>query len=105
MDLGPNEEKQGNWTLNLLLDNSRYNGKLVITNQNVYYDINYNVGGAAGVSNQDGEIKFSKNDIAQIETFTQYWIFQRFKITLKNSQQYVFDRGIMPISGIVKLLQ
>ena len=105
MNLDPNEVKEGSWTLNLLIDNSRYNGKLIITDQHVYYDINYSVGGAAGVSGHDGEIKFKRQEIVNIETYTQYWIFQRFKITLRDGSQYVFDRGVMPVSSIVKLLQ
>jgi hypothetical protein len=104
MKLEPDEIKQGNWILNLLTDDSRFNGKLVITDKHVYYDISSSVGGT-GVSSHDGEIKFPRQEIAKIEAYTQYWIFQRFKITLKDGSQYIFDRGVMPVSGIVKLLQ
>lgn len=105
MDLEPNEEKQGSWILNLLLNNSRYNGNLIITNQNVYYNINYNFGDIGAISKEDGGIKFSRADIANVEAYTQYWVFQRLKVTLKDGAEYVFDRGVMPVGGILKLLK
>lgn len=105
MQLENGENKKGSWTLNYLLGDSRFNGKLIITDQNVYYDINFAVGGAAGLGEADGALKISRSDIKKVEAFTVYWLFRRFRITLKDGKEYVFDRGMMPVGAIVDLLK
>ena len=58
-----------------------------------------------GIGSADGLIKISRDDISKVEAFTAHWIFRRFKITLKDGKEYVFDRGVMPVGSIVNQLR
>lgn len=88
----------------LFLDGNRLNGKLIITDKNVYYDIDATIT-STGIGSADGLIKISRDDISKVEAFTAHWIFRRFKITLKDGKEYVFDRGVMPVGSIVNQLR
>ncbi len=105
MQLEAGETQKGKWIINSFIDDTRVNGKLIITDKNVYYDIDaaYTVNGLFGGA--DGLLKFSRTDIAKVEAYSAYWIFKRFRITLKDGKEYVFDRGVMPTGSIVALLK
>jgi hypothetical protein len=104
MQLEAGEVQKGKWIINCLTYGNRLNGKFIITDKNVYYDID-NVYSATGIGGADGLIKFSRTEIAKVEAYSAFWIFKRFRITLKDGKEYVFDRGIMPTSPIVSLLK
>jgi hypothetical protein len=104
MDFETGEQQTAKWIINLFLDGNRLNGKLILTNKNVYYDIDAAFT-STGIGGADGLIKISRDDISKVEAFTAYWIFRRFKITLKDGKEYVFDRGVMPVGAIVNQLR
>lgn len=78
------------WTLSFIGD-ERILSSLVISNQNVYFG--------------EGMLTIPREDIARVESFRRFFIFQRFRIVTKSGKEFVFDRGIMPVGGIVSLLQ
>lgn len=104
MELDADEIQKGHWNINLLHQGARYNGNLVVTNKHVYYDINHKIGGT-GVHMADGLIKINRSEISIVDSFSKYWIFQRFKIQLKTGESYEFDRGVMSIKKIVSTLE
>lgn len=89
------------WNTNFLYGADRYNVNLHVTDKNVYIDAKF---AAGGLANAEGVIKFSKLDISKVEAYTAYWIFHRVKVILNNGEAYIFDRGLMPTSGIVNAL-
>lgn len=103
MELDADEIQKGRWNINLLHQGARYNGNLIVTNKHVYYDINHEVGGT-GVTISDGLIKITRSEITAVDSFSKYWIFQRFKIQMNTGESYEFDRGVMSIKKIVGLL-
>ena len=104
MDFESGEQQKAKWLINLLLDGNRLNGKLIITDKNVYYDIDAAIT-STGIGGADGLIKISRNDISKVEAFTAHWIFRRFKIILKDGKEFVFDRGVLPVGSIVNQLR
>ena len=95
------------WQLNYLPEEgSRYNGKLVVTDANVYFMAEYEIGvSAAGVSYVDGGIRILKDQIQSVEVKKAMWIFQRVHITLQDGSIHVIDRGIMSVQPIVDAIQ
>jgi hypothetical protein len=104
MELEADEIQKGRWNINLLHQGVRYNGNLTITNKNIYYDINHKIGGT-GVAMADGLLKIARSEVNSVESYSKYWIFQRFQVKLKNGESYEFDRGVMSIKAIVSLLK
>lgn len=104
MDIETGEKQIGKWFINLFLDGNRLNGKLIITDKNIYYDIDAAIT-TAGIGTADGLVKISRDEITKVEAFTARWIFRRFKIILKDGKEFVFDRGLLPVGSIVNQLR
>lgn len=111
LQLTSDEKIIDQWTLNFIGE-ERIFSKFVITNKQVYFaagGLNFpqktdpRTGGALFVPNGD-MLAIPRESIASVEAFRKFFIFQRFRITTTTGDELVFDRGIMPVGGIVSLL-
>ena len=95
------------WTLNYLpSEGGRYNGKLAITNKNIYFFAQFSVEfNAHAVQSAEGGIRISKKDIQSVEAKKSMFIFQRVHVLLNDESIHIFDRGIMSVQGIVDAIQ
>lgn len=96
------EKLQGSWTVNYLTaQGERYNGKLKLSNFNLYFEANFEVR-ISGVEAIEGGMKIPLENILKANTFSEMFIFKRLRIELRDGSVLVFDRGISPVGGIAK---
>lgn len=100
-----NEELIGHWTLHYYAyTGDRYNGELVLSNQSLYFDVAFHIK-TSSVKSIEGNISIPFKEIKKIEELRNLFIFKRLRITLENGATYLFDRGVMSVLPIIKVLE
>jgi hypothetical protein len=100
------EEIIDEWTLNYLpSDGGRYVGKLVVTDQSVYFLAQFSVEFTGdAVQPAEGGIRIPKSAIARVEAKTKMWIFKRAHLHLSDGSVHVFDRGAMSVGPVIEAI-
>ncbi|MBX3103117.1 MAG: hypothetical protein KF690_11455 [Bacteroidetes bacterium] len=107
LELQPNEKLIDSWTVNVIINGSRFTGKVYITNQQVLMDkawaVHFN---ALGVLQVPGNqlIAIPKSEIRETRTKTSFFN-KRVYLTLNNGNELVIDRGMLSITPIVEALK
>ena len=94
------------WTLNYLpSDGGRYVGKLVVTDQSVYFMAQFSVEFSGdAVQSAEGGIRIPKSAITKVEAKTKMWIFKRAHLHLSDGTVHVLDRGAMSVAPIIEAI-
>jgi hypothetical protein len=92
------------WVLYMYLqDGTKYNGEFIVTNRNVFFDAQFQMG-TSGVKAFDGVMNIPRENIIEMKSFTKSLIIKRFTLKTADEQIYTFDRGIFSVKPILNLL-
>ena len=109
--LEPGENQIDTWiVIYQAPDGNKYNGKLLVTDKNIYYDAKFDLS-IAGIleetmfvkSDSDGYLVIPKKRIAKTETKKNF-LDKQIILTLDNGQIHVFDYGMLNVDKIAKAI-
>ena len=106
-DLKPLENVIDTWTLFYLPPGGgKYNGKLTVTNQRLFYNAKFDgsVLGVLGNRAASGGLVIDKSDIANVETQKKL-LSKRALVTLTDGSVHTFDYGAMNIDKCVAAIE
>ncbi len=100
--LPKNEVLQGKWTFHYLSPaQNKYNGILYLTKKNLYFEGNFHIENL-GVSAIEGGFVIPLADINAMAIQTEMLIINQLHIQMKDKEVHIFDRGILPVGGVMK---
>lgn len=100
--LPKNEVLQSKWTFHYLSPaQNKYNGILYLTKNNLYFEGNFQIENLS-VSAIEGGFVIPLHEINAMATQKITFIFNQLHIQMIDKEVHIFDRGILPVSGIMK---
>lgn len=103
--LPKNEILQGKWTFHYLSPaKNKYNGILYLTKKNLYFEGNFQIENLS-VSAIEGGFVIPLNEINQMATQKVMFLFNQLHIQMKDKEVHIFDRGILPVGGVMKMIE
>ena len=100
--LPKNETLQGKWTFHYLSPTrNKYNGILYLTKRNLFFEGNFQIENLS-VSAIEGGFVIPLNEINQIAPLRVMFLFNQLHIQMKDKEIHIFDRGVLPVSGVIK---
>ncbi|HEY2707693.1 MAG TPA: hypothetical protein VGI95_06525 [Caulobacteraceae bacterium] len=107
-DLKPGEQIIGHWTLFYIPPGggSKYNGKLLVTDQRLLYDAKLDASliGVLGNRTASGSLAIEKSDITNVEV-SKKLLSKKAILTLSDGSQHTFDYGALSIDKCVEAIQ
>ena len=103
--LPKNETLQGKWTFHYHSPaQNKYNGVLYLTNKNLYFRGNFQIENLS-VSAIEGGFVIPLEEINAMASQKIMLIFNQLHIQMKDKEVHIFDRGILPVRGIIKMIE
>ncbi|PIY07712.1 MAG: hypothetical protein COZ18_16040 [Flexibacter sp. CG_4_10_14_3_um_filter_32_15] len=103
--LPKNEILQGKWTFHYLSPTkNKYNGILYLTKKNLYFEGNFQIENLS-VSAIEGGFVIPLDEINAVAPLRVMFIFNQLHIQMKDKEVHIFDRGVLPVGGVMKKIE
>lgn len=103
--LPKNETLQGKWTFHYLSPaQNKYNGILYLTKKNLYFEGNFQIENLS-VSSIEGGFVIPLENINAMATQKVMFLFNQLHIQMKDKEVHIFDRGVLPVGGVIKKIE
>ena len=105
--LNPGEQELGHWTIFYIPpDGSKYNGKLIVTNQRILYEAKFDASliGVLGARAASGRLEIDKGDIANVDVEKKF-LSKKAILTLADGSKHTFDYGALNIDKCVAAIE
>lgn len=115
-------DRIGNWTLNLLIPGKRYLGKLVVARQGILFQVQEDIGavvdslvrtvasramggGERWVSYADGTMFIPADKIASVKAVKKFFVINRVEVGLEGGSSIELDYGILGVGKLVEAIR